>query len=440
MDLQQEGRPTGEAGALPPTILSDLAEEGGDQLWSGLATFAERLARIVGELPVTSPILLNGDWGAGKTTTLLAMKRALEAEPLPRKVIWFDAWRYEGQGALLPSLVRAVWNSTPDAFRDRRESRERFHKVWRATLAVSARLLPFVFAFIPGGQALAAIKTGADELNKDLVAVGATSSGAPVPEPSDVMWAEFAALVRDAWGDRPPIIFVDDLDRCSPEGAVALLDGIRIMVGRAEEVACRYVVALDRKVLAHAVGTKFRDISGYDAHRYLEKVFPLTFSVPQPDESDCAALVGRFLSCPADEPQGRNHRDALSLVLGGALFSNPRLIKRCINRFRLVVYFESMESSRVDPLGGGERDRALAKWLAAIERWPTLRSLARHKWKEWSKILSALDGQGREALDSAVQELLRAPGIVEWLRLEIRDERNAEAFREAEARLRRWGM
>jgi len=90
--------------------------------------------------------------------------------------------------------------------------------------------------------------------------------------------ARFSRLVTEAFDGAAPVILIDDLDRCSPDGAVALLDGIRLLVTGGPELRCNFVVALDRGVIAARSVAKFQGISGYDGNRYLEKIFPVSFA------------------------------------------------------------------------------------------------------------------------------------------------------------------
>jgi hypothetical protein len=91
------------------------------------------------------------------------------------------------------------------------------------------------------------------------------------------------------------MIFIDDLDRCSPEAAVSLIEGIRLLVtnqaGGREDLPCRFVMAMDRQILVRAIQHKFAGIGGYDGNRYLEKVFPLAFAVPPPHPAAVNELV-----------------------------------------------------------------------------------------------------------------------------------------------------
>jgi DNA polymerase III delta prime subunit len=433
-----------------PKILSETPER--VNLWPGLERCADRVARLVEVLPASSPVLLSGDWGSGKTTALLALERALGEGEGARPTVWFDAWRYEAQPGLLSALIRTVWASAPAAYRGREDAKTLFGELWRLAVVVGSRVVPALVTAAGAPFVGAALKElTAAALMKDVETV---SGAAELPEadPTSLLWERFAALVGEAWGGVAPIILVDDLDRCNPDNAVALLDGIRLLVTGGVELKCNFVVALDRGVIAGAISRKFAGIGGYDGNRYLEKIFPFGFSVPAPYDGDAADLVNQLLE--ATQAKG-HHPNALRTALRHPLFANPRLMKRCINRFLLVTYFESTVPSAAPARPADEaqleRDRALATWIAATERWPALRALlGRHDEAYWTALEAAIAPWGAPgagevvgalaALGPEAAAVLTEQSLLPWLRKEMfGKEEQIKLYREAEQRIRRWG-
>jgi len=218
------------------------------------------------------------------------------------------------------------------------------------------------------------------------------------------------------------------------------------------------VVALDRKVLTHAVALKFAGVNRYDGNRYLEKIFPFFFELPQPSGAAVHRLVSTILGTnsgpPATAEPGKqtatdlaNELDALATALGDPSFANPRLIKRCINRFRLILEFEKETAKDAGPTklrsASQQTDRlvVLARWIAASERWPSLRRLLASRGDElWSRLGESRNGD--DSLDADMRALLEEDGVEAWMRKELlsgKGQRIAE-YREADQRLRAWGL
>lgn len=436
-----------------PLLLDDLPVNDDVSLWPGLREMANQVAHLMPALPLTSPILVSGDWGSGKTSLLMAVHRRLGALDPPVPAVWFDAWRYEGAGPLLPALMRQIWESAPASVRQDEAAGTLFRKVFNLAGAIALRAAPAVL----GLSGLGAVSEVAKSLMispsslKDDASSLVSTRGAGVPaDPVAELWRSFTELVQLAWPGGVPVIFVDDLDRCSPMGAVSLLDDIRMLVAGASQLGCKFVVAMDRRVLANAVAAKFRDISGYDGNRYLEKVFPFVFTLPQPQGRDVARLVTTFLA-PAghtgvSNPPNPDHQDALSMVLNDPIFANPRLMKRCINRFRMVVAFEAAAGPAPTTRTGSDTagaDRTLAKWIAATERFRLLRGmLVQHGEEYWRELEEALSRPGAQLPSAEADELLKDEGALPWVRREIfgGGAGRLAQLREAEGRLRRWGL
>src|SRR5690606_30822191 len=65
-------------------------------------------------------ILLNGEWGSGKTSLMKIMQKKIENNKTNKnkKVIWFNAWQYEGldpRTALLVKIVQKCQSKSENA-------------------------------------------------------------------------------------------------------------------------------------------------------------------------------------------------------------------------------------------------------------------------------------------------------------------------------------
>ncbi len=440
--------------------LPDLPVENDQELWSEVEALAHQLARELPAIPPTSPVLLSGDWGSGKTTLLKAIQRKLESNKSqegikPLRTIFFEAWRYEGAGLLLPALLRAIWERLLEGERPDVSAQE---KLWHYAVVVSVGMAGSL-AKMAGGAA-------SPLMDALLALLADKKKGGPaafLKPPEDAvleLQKSFHALLEKAGTpDEPVVIMIDDLDRCSPAGAVVLLDAIRHLVNQAapmpgkeqKPLPCRFVVALDRRVLSQAVGSKFANVSPYDSNRYLKKLFPIVFDVPRPNESQVGRLVSLFLG-PGSQGKGSgldsNDADALATALSEPIFANPRLMKRCINRFYLVRSFEGGQSQtglrRVGEQTPQEGDhlKDLARWIAATELWPSVRELLVRKPREaWVAALAAGTGEG-PAVDSELAVLFEEEGANDWFKRHLGQsgKDRLKDFLQADRRLRRWGL
>jgi CheY-like chemotaxis protein len=126
------------------------------------------------------------------------------------------------------------------------------------------------------------------------------------------------------------VVFVDDLDRCSPKAVLDLLEAMKVYL---DVPGLVFVVGYDQNVVSRAVldHKEFdRTVSPRD---YLEKFVQMAFEIPRPTPQRGTALIEELLdeSGIADLLDGAG-RD---LVLEGSDW-NPRRVKRFLNRFVLA--------------------------------------------------------------------------------------------------------
>lgn len=429
-----------DGGRAPYRLLDDLAEGEWPKLRSGIQDLAACIAGFAPDLPTGSPLLLSGGWGIGKTSLLKAIKIRLEEANVP--VVWFDAWRYEKEASLLPALLRAVWEQSrqPDSIKE-----SVFLPLWRSALTVGLKLAPEAASLVGFGALKPLLKIlDPASLKAAIDAIPSAEVMIPPEDATVKLQGDFCELLVKGWPERVEdqkvVILVDDLDRCSPTGMVALLEWIRLLLVGAAEAPCSFVVALDKEVLVQAVARHYAGIAAFDGNRYLEKVFPIHFAVPSPSPVETEMLLEAFLPSDVDDDQ----RDALSNVLRDPVFANPRLMKRCVNRFRLTLALEDshLKAQQESEASTTGKKRPLARWIAATERWPALRTLLLLRADDyWSKVGDALRNPAASPPDPEAETLLREPSIRPWLQREMfgHPSRLVE-MRSADERLRRWGL
>ena len=137
---------------MPPILLVDQPASRDAELWPGLQKLSVRLVTLLSRdlARWQAPLLVCGSWGSGKTSMLKAMERQLNVVQRPAPAtIWFDAWRYEGEGALLPALLRTVWEALPPSVREEAEHKATFAVACQAALQMGARAVPAVATAVP---------------------------------------------------------------------------------------------------------------------------------------------------------------------------------------------------------------------------------------------------------------------------------------------------
>ena len=222
-------------------------------------------------------VAIDGRWGTGKSTFLALWEAYLRREGV--KVVQFNAWKSFGADpfdALIREILRQV--EVPAS------KQKRPHRQLAALLKRHAGLAAT-------GVRLASIFHPDYAEVSQATAVGIESAANAIePEPNNVSDPkvespdEFASLLTAAamtWSDRPVVVMVDELDRCSPEYAVEFLQLLE-HVFHAENVV--FVVAINRIELQHSLKAFYGQ--GFNAEGYLERFFDDIFTLPVSNRSE----------------------------------------------------------------------------------------------------------------------------------------------------------
>jgi hypothetical protein len=363
----------------------------------GHQRLADAVTLHIDALPPASVLALQGSWGRGKSDVLGRVldrfaQRAKEfGTPEPLRL---DPWRY-GTPDLIRPVVLALLSRIPaEGWRGNDKLRTAARALLRAGNAILFKALTVVVPPPVGGIIDAAEKPVADML--DELFSGGPAQKPVDPDPVEVMATRFRELVEsylelcDRSGG-PLLICVDDLDRCLPDHQIAMLEAIFFLT--AAEANCSFLIALDPMLVQQAAITHYRT-AGFDANKYLDKLFTLRLNLPELSEPSVQNLLQYELAQrtrpvrAASTDAARSMESLLAEGLDvtpeqiaqvfGKVFSlpelkNPRLIHRVCGRIRLLALanLEARDQRAV----GGDRLYALVTWCAIADRWPDLRQI-----------------------------------------------------------------
>ena len=289
----------------------------------GFETYVSALADAIrGGTPPQFTIGIYGPWGSGKSSLLNAIAEDLSRgdEVIP---VLFDAWRYEGASHIIVPLLHAIYKKT-QALR----SPSLAEAVQAAMLSVIRGISISLGPLSVSGESLLP-REARDEI---------TNLDAAFAKP----YAEMRAI-SDALNGRRIAVLIDDLDRCSSEKLVGLLEGINLVMDVPGFV---FVLALDYDVLARAVASRYPHASG---HVFIEKMVQVPFRVPRlelPREGFLTELIPDWEERVGSLPVKFEKIVYDVATLG--LDVNPRQIKRLINSVLILLRIASARGVPVD--------------------------------------------------------------------------------------------
>ena len=225
-------------------------------------------------------VAIDAPWGSGKTTFMALWQAYLHSKDV--KVVTFNAWKFSLSDPL-DALTRSVlsqFEDIPDA--QRQPGHRQLLEFVRRGSPLLQKGLRVATLFSPDlAENLDAVESVADSAQALVDSIDSATSGqSSSTEPagdihSPEAFTSALSLAASHWSEKPVVIMVDELDRCSPEYAVEMLQLLE-HVFYAENVV--FVVSLNRAELVHSVKAFYGQ--DFDADGYLERFFDDVFPLP----------------------------------------------------------------------------------------------------------------------------------------------------------------
>lgn len=281
---------------FPPDPEINLYEVGfgTDDPFNRIGT-SKSLSELVERIEDPLVIALDGGWGSGKTWFLKRWVGAHRPENDGRATaVYFDAFAHDFMDDPLIALTGVIGDRLPK----REES-----KVWNKVKMAAAKLAK------PAARIGLAVATGGiTELAGPVVDVAAEATSKEIEAAAESFWKREdgkraamqqlrAALIEltmtEAEADDDPVplvVVVDELDRCRPDYALALLEVIKHFFSVPN---VHFVLGVSLEALGHSVRARYG--SGIDAERYLRKFISVSLRLPdQTNDHDATPLARAY--------------------------------------------------------------------------------------------------------------------------------------------------
>lgn len=251
-----------------------------------------------------------GDWGAGKSTILELTKNALEQDEEEYIQVHFDAWTFQGyddaKAALLETIASTLVKKAADDKNLSEKAKEfagRIDKIRLMGLLMDGGAALAGIPTMGGIQKIMGLFSGGDDgeldggdvkgaldgakdvakKNKDLIKD--KKSFSPPKEIKEFRKA-YSDLLKEF--DKPLIVYVDNLDRCSPFNAISTLEAIRLFLFLPNTA---FVIAADEDMIRLAVPEYHKGASQRHQTDYLDKLIQIPVHVPRPGVLEIRAYL-----------------------------------------------------------------------------------------------------------------------------------------------------
>ncbi len=233
----------------------------------GITPFAKSLAKSICAInaPVGTTIALNGPWGSGKSSAVNLIRSELEKADNDALVISdFKCWWYRGEEALALAFLQNLNAILSDTLKAKVKGL--VPKLGRGLLQAGP-VIGSAMALTPAGP-LAAVAGASVSFAKRFFPTGDTL---------EKTFRKLATVLEKE--NRRFLIIIDDIDRLSPEEALAIFRMVK-SVGRLPNVM--YLLVFDRSLADKAVEDRYPS----EGPHFLEKIIQASFELPAPLRTD----------------------------------------------------------------------------------------------------------------------------------------------------------
>ncbi|MEZ9789464.1 P-loop NTPase fold protein [Vibrio breoganii] len=262
-----------------------------------------------------------GNWGAGKSTILELTKNSLEKDSKKYIQIHFDAWMFEGfddaKAALLETIASELLKEAEKAEDNKglvekaTDFSERVDKIRLLgmlaeggaalsgfpTFGLSQKLIGWFGEEDGESEAqteednfeIGDVKTITDKVNQVAKkGKGILKTKKKLSPPTEIRKFRSAySSLLDSF-NKPLIVYVDNLDRCSPVNAISTLEAIRLFLFLPNTA---FVIAADEDMIRLAVPHFHKGASQRHQTDYLDKLIQIPVHVPKPGVAEVRAYL-----------------------------------------------------------------------------------------------------------------------------------------------------
>lgn len=236
---------------------------------------ADNLIKLLISPVDISPMVIDGDWGTGKTEFCQKLINKFTAEHENYQLVYVDAFQADHADDPLMTILAEVAALIPEG-----EKKEGFMQkaIPVARYGIKTALKAVVSHVLK--QEAGEITDGVEEHLQDAANKAIDASVAAVLKDHEKAKQNLIALqttLAELANESPIVIFIDELDRCRPDFAVHMLEVIKHTFD-VENV--KFVLVTNTRQLRAAINHSYG--STVDAQRYLDKF--LKFSIKLPTE------------------------------------------------------------------------------------------------------------------------------------------------------------
>ncbi|MDP1544586.1 MAG: P-loop NTPase fold protein [Anaerolineales bacterium] len=233
---------------------------------------ATRILKRLSEDDCPGVIGIYGGWGTGKTSLInILSNRNKQTNPARMPILEIDAWKYESSDGLLIPIIVELRKLTGNVD---------LPDVWKiiAKRALVTTVLTVADGLLCSVGAVGPLKimetydklSEKDETHSYIEVLERWERQSDEIKETEKAFQKVIDLAMEKRGATRIIICVDNLDRCSPENVIKLLESVKVFFSAKDLI---WLFAMDSDVVARYINKRYEG-TGVDGYSYLDKIIP----------------------------------------------------------------------------------------------------------------------------------------------------------------------
>jgi uncharacterized protein YjbI with pentapeptide repeats len=291
--------------------------------------YSNAIVNIVRNSHPNFTIGIFGDWGAGKTTLINSVYKALQTDKDLIK-IKLEGWRYKREQFPLVSLLKSIAYALP--------AEKQFEELKQKLVTSAINFLkktPDILTSIISKYAseedeisYEMLESFKKELNSKIQLIAELDKDTIYFDGFEEIKKEIKNLRLNNPAFRI-IVFVDDLDKCSPKKALEILELIRVLHDIDGFI---YIVGISHDIIIKLSNIENKETSD-DGEHYIKELIQIPITLPKWSNQDIVNLVKDLVKKGMIHDKFKEVVDKNIELISVAIDNNPREIKRFLNNF-----------------------------------------------------------------------------------------------------------
>lgn len=294
--------------------------------------YSDAIVNIVKGTEPKFTIGIYGEWGTGKSTLMKSIEEKRHDYII--LTVWFNAWRYEREEHFaLIALIKTVAYAMEE---------HPIYKELKPILLKGLRIFGKDFLRQVASQFIS--EKGIENFEKSLLPkmelLSEMDKDTIYFDGINKIQNEMQKIIQKYPKSRV-VVFIDDLDRCSPKTTVEVFESVKVFLGMEGFI---YIIGLSHDTISKLISAQYKE-SGIKGDQYIKKIIQIPITIQEWNIDDVKLLVQNLVNKNILHTRHREILEKNINLIAKAVEHNPREVKRFINNFIVAHEMYSVDKN-----------------------------------------------------------------------------------------------